>query len=256
MPRGSMSAQIRALLQGVDRATVDQGCELLYAMKEPSLVNAVVDDTRFDDSGQIELSLKLKRVLRREHAQHAGLRLALLRVEMEQIPPPPVLNLPEAKLEAADARALALSAGIAGVRALDLRYNSIGDDGVRALVSSPHLGDLVELDVRYNGIGDVGAAALCGGLPALRILRLQRNCIGPVGVRALSGRGGLRELDLRHNPVGPHGATALAGSARMSSLEWLHLYGDDVGQVGMDALAASRYLPADVRRYWRGRAAQ
>jgi hypothetical protein len=50
--------------------------------------------------------------------------------------------------------ALAASPKLANLEWLDLRHNSIRDDGALALLNSPHLGRLRELHVGENPISD------------------------------------------------------------------------------------------------------
>jgi hypothetical protein len=60
----------------------------------------------------------------------------------------------------AEARALAESPYLAGLKTLALGANSIGDDGCRALAGSPHLAGLTSLNLFDNAIEAAGAAAL------------------------------------------------------------------------------------------------
>jgi uncharacterized protein (TIGR02996 family) len=123
------------------------------------------------------------------------------------------------------------------------------------------LGRLRELAFPYTPIGASGAALLARwpGLPQLaklEALKLQRNRIGPTGMRALAVAGRLDRLlhlNLRENPIGPLGAAMLAGSANFSRLESLHVHLDDVGVAGARSLADSEHLPLRIRRAWAGR---
>ena len=109
---------------------------------------------------------------------------------------------------------------LAGLVALDLKNNKLGDLGAVALAQSPHLTNLRELDLGYNGIGDAGAEALAQS-PYLT---------------------NLRELDLEYNGIGAAGAVALAQSPHLTNLRVLNLKKNDLGNAGAAALKNSPYL--------------
>ena len=83
---------------------------------------------------------------------------------------------------------------LAGLVALDLKYNELGDAGAVALALSPHLTNLRELDLEYNGIGAAGAVALAQSphLTNLRVLNLKKNDLGNAGAAALKNSPYLR----------------------------------------------------------------
>lgn len=97
-----------------------------------------------------------------------------------------------AHLGAEGARALAESPHLAGLVALDLPTNAIGDAGAAALARSPHLHSLEHLDLHVNDIGDDGARAFLRepALPALRALDLRGNDLSPETRAALRERFG------------------------------------------------------------------
>jgi len=109
---------------------------------------------------------------------------------------------------------------LAGLVALDLKYNELGDAGAVALALSPHLTNLRELDLSCNEIGDAGAEALAKS-PHLT---------------------NLRELDLSSNELGDAGAAALALSPHLTNLRVLNLEYNRIGDAGAAALKNSPYL--------------
>jgi uncharacterized protein (TIGR02996 family) len=95
-----------------------------------------------------------------------------------------------------DARALASSPYLHGLKALHAGWNSLADEGVTALVRAPWLTSLVLLDLTDNGITDDGTRALadCPYLTRLQTLHLRRNPISGHGRAALEASPHLRRL--------------------------------------------------------------
>jgi len=106
---------------------------------------------------------------------------------------------------------------LAGLVALDLKYNELGDAGAEALAKSPHLTNLRVLDLGANGIREAGARALAQSphLTNLRVLNLEDNGIREAGAEALAQSPhltNLRVLNLKKNDLGNAGAAALKNS--------------------------------------------
>ncbi|MBX9625418.1 MAG: hypothetical protein K2X82_16550, partial [Gemmataceae bacterium] len=147
--------------------------------------------------------------------------------------------------------------------ALTVYAQHAGADLGRAVAGCPHLAGLRALHLARNRLGDGGAAALgrSAGLTKLETLDLSENELSECGARALAGSAawpGLRELDLAHNPLGPGGAEAVAG--RFGSLRRLGLSGTGLGgrlhsrhgaadllRVPAVDLSANGLTPADVK---------
>jgi len=82
---------------------------------------------------------------------------------------------------------------------------------------------------------------LVGLLPRLRHLTLRTPACGDDGVARLIGSGlldGLRGLDLCNCAITDDGAQALAEHPAVAKLDYLHLDGNHISPVGIDALAA------------------
>lgn len=141
--------------------------------------------------------------LRRLYMHRCSVRLEMLHalVRWNQASRFTSLTLPDNWISAAEASVLFTSPTMSGLRHLDLRQNSIGNEGVRALVDSPHL-------------------------THLRSLSLYRCNVGPEGALALAeatGLGRLESLDLTSNSISEAGALALANSQSLGNLKRLHL---------------------------------
>ncbi len=143
---------------------------------------------------------------------------------------------------------LADSPHLAGLRALDVSGNAVGDAGVRAVVRSRHLTRLNAFRVYGNHVGDAGAAALAGSALVSRMLArsprldLRQNAVGPAGVQALTASAHLGravELDLSGNSLGDAGAAVLAAAGCLTRLRRLGLRQNHIGDAGAAALAAS-----------------
>jgi uncharacterized protein (TIGR02996 family) len=157
------------------------------------------------------------------------------------------LDLKYNELGDAGAEALAKSPHLTNLRKLVLYCNGIGEAGAVALAQSPHLTNLRVLNLEFNGIGDAGAEALAKSphLTNLRVLNLEFNGIGDAGAEALAKSPhltNLRELNLRDNRIGKAGAEALAQSPHLTNLRELDLSYNGIGDAGAEALAQSPHL--------------
>ena len=142
--------------------------------------------------------------------------------------------------------AVPLLKGIANVKALDLRYNSIGKDGAQALASILHTNTkLQKLSIRNNYIGPNGATHLAKALEAntcVEKLDLGTNSIGNVGAEAiaklLQTNQTLRCLCLGSNDLDAEGIRHIAQGLRYNTtLEVLNLGGNEIGDEGAKELA-------------------
>jgi len=116
-----------------------------------------------------------------------------------------------------EARVLAGTASLAGVRVLSLRENQIGDPGAAGLTGGRAFPKLRWLDLSENRIGDDGAVALARSatFPELRTLDLSRNRIGDAGALEFLKRrpAGLEELNLVGTRISLDAARALRSAA-------------------------------------------
>ena len=149
-------------------------------------------------------------------------------------------------ISAAGAVPLLSSQGATRVRTLDLRYNSIGDDGAEALARGLSMNpNLQNLSLRNNFIGPVGAASLCEALETnttVEHLDLGTNAIGKAGVAAISKmlqtNKTLRCLSLWSNHLDAECIQRIAMGLRFNTtLEVLNLGGNEIGDRGAQALA-------------------
>jgi uncharacterized protein (TIGR02996 family) len=81
---------------------------------------------------------------------------------------------------------------LAGLEALSLRGNHVGDEAVIALAGSPHVAGLKSLDLHHNGIGDTGVEALLASpyLTGLVELDFAENGFSWAALEALQRRFG------------------------------------------------------------------
>jgi uncharacterized protein (TIGR02996 family) len=176
------------------------------------------------------------------------------------------------------AEILAGSSNLAGLTALGLGCNEIGDGGVEALVASPHLARLTALDLNYNLIRDAGVRTLANSTNLANLTHLdlcETSChtegvealaastkltnlvylnlhgywvgekLGPGAAKALAASttlSKLRTLGLALQSIGPDGMRALARSPHLANLQVLHLLQNQIGDDGLRALAESPYL--------------
>jgi Ran GTPase-activating protein (RanGAP) involved in mRNA processing and transport len=164
--------------------------------------------------------------------------------------------------------AQALARGCRQLSALILPQNNITSVGAQYLTAGLLIhAALHTLDLSDNACGDHGSEALavlvCSS-PALRVLKLRRNKVGPAGAAVLAAalvpyaqgrccsdgaphrRGvALAELDLSHNRIGDAGARSFAAalSCRACALRALDLSCNVITSRGARRLAAA--LPAN-----------
>jgi hypothetical protein len=109
---------------------------------------------------------------------------------------------------------------------LDLRHNSLGNDGCTALVESLAANKtLTRIDLSANGITSVAASSIAVMLSkneSLVRLDLRHNDLGDTGAATLAsavkGRCFLQHLDLSANSIGHKGAEALAAALKVNTL--------------------------------------
>jgi uncharacterized protein (TIGR02996 family) len=149
-----------------------------------------------------------------------------------------------------------LSQDLSRLVTLSFAYLGMGAAGAKRLAKATVPPQLEQLDLRYNFIQDAGLKALCTSsvFSNLSALHLQANRLGPAGVKALAALElpRLKVLDLRRNELKSTGAKTLAASRLLSALTHLGLQRDDIGGLGVKALAQSTQLPAPLRTLWKG----
>jgi hypothetical protein len=106
------------------------------------------------------------------------------------------------------------------VHTLDLRFNGIGDAGVRELATVLPATRVHTLDLRFNGIGAAGIRELATVLPATRV----------------------HTLGLNDNQIGAEGARELVKILPATRVHTLNLGSNDIEAAGVSELAKS--LPA------------
>ena len=146
---------------------------------------------------------------------------------------------------------------LAGLRALRLPSNNLGNDGLRALVAAASLTALEELDLsglgryeRYNHdpiIRAAGMGALMGwtGLARVRSLNLTGNDVSRDGLRTLlrsPHAAALKELSLRDGRLDGKAMVEFHSALPELQLESLDLGENMLKQLGVDHLAAAPCL--------------
>src|SRR5688572_16809180 len=133
---------------------------------------------------------------------------------------------------------LAASPLLAPVRELDLCSAELGNAGVALLARSPHLKHLDALDLGFNGLDDAGVESLSRSslLPNLTTLTLNDNDhISGDGLRALADSpffAGLTALDVSGNDVGEVGVKAVVASRSMARLRRFRVNNNNIGDAG------------------------
>ena len=181
------------------------------------------------------------------------------------------LRLGGNRFGARGACALAPSALLAHVEALELSFNPIEDRGLEALCAQPSLrlrrlwldgcglsarsgralargawpGQLQVLSLKRNALGGAGLEALLLQGPSLlqlERLHLSSNHIGPRGAQALGQASlpSLVELNLAHNPLHDEGAAAIAGAPLWQSVQRVDLSRCELHALGASALAQAQ----------------
>jgi uncharacterized protein (TIGR02996 family) len=157
-------------------------------------------------------------------------------------------------LDDAAVGALARSASFPELTALALNDNErVTGEGLKALAESPFFAGLAALDVSGNEIGEAGALAVVSSAPMarLRTFRATGSRIGDAGAAALARSALLGRmlaespvLELRGNAIGPAGAAALAACPHLARCTHLDLSDNYLGDAGVTELLRSRHLGA------------
>jgi hypothetical protein len=144
-----------------------------------------------------------------------------------------------------------LSCPMPELRSLCLGGHELGEAALLALAHNPRVGMLRVLRLGATGLTgeSVEALARCAWLSQCFWLELDRDPVGPRGVRALAHSGHLRGVrDLRLGGVQDEGAELLA-RARFERLAQLHLAGCGLTSAGLGALAGAPWL-ASLGALW------
>ncbi|KAL0239603.1 hypothetical protein GEMRC1_009711 [Eukaryota sp. GEM-RC1] len=132
------------------------------------------------------------------------------------------------------------------ITSIDLRYNSIGDEGARALAEVLRVNTVVtSIDLVRNAIGDDGARTLAEVLKintTVTKIDLSKNYIGDKGARALADalkvNTAVTSLDMWNNSIGDEGVKALADAFKVNTAVTRIDFGDNsIGAEGARALA-------------------
>jgi hypothetical protein len=124
---------------------------------------------------------------------------------------------------------------------LELRWGSLGDEGVRELGRSPQGALLRRLDLSFNGLGPAGAQALADAPlgETLTQLDLSGNKIGNLGLKTLvhSPRlGNLRRLDLWKCGITHNGVKSLLASPHLDRFTYVRLSENAISPRAYDGL--------------------
>lgn len=138
------------------------------------------------------------------------------------------------------------SALVVNLRSIDLRNQSLNDDGAWALSSYVKENRVIRsVDLSYNGISDEGIQAISAALPlmrALSVLKLNGNGFAFDGCRylceVLSSSSSLTTLELSNNRLGDDGIEMVASYLRYNEI--LHQLFVDACLVGDDGLSCLR----------------
>jgi uncharacterized protein (TIGR02996 family) len=161
---------------------------------------------------------------------------------------PNVANLTSAELadnEFTDRGLVALCASphLARLTALHVARGRYSAVAARAVVGAPFAGALRSIDMTASGLDADGARAFAGGsFPALKALAVGFGKFGEEGFRALVSAPWFENLEgcrARDCEIGDGGALALA-TTDIHALRELDLGGNQIGDVGVAALAASK----------------
>jgi hypothetical protein len=143
------------------------------------------------------------------------------------------------------------------VRKLEFEPSHAGCDQalVQLIARAPELGNLTILNLLCEDVDSDGAEAIANSptLVGLKELRLGDK-IGDFGLCAIARSPYLKELErleLRGYITEVESAVILANSPHMAKLVDLMLEVDDLDTEGCRALGMSRYIPAEIRAYYR-----
>ena len=132
------------------------------------------------------------------------------------------------------------------VTSLDLRDNSIGEEGASSLSEALRVNtSLTSLNLSDNSIGVEGASSLSEALrvnTSLTYLDLVKNSFGDEGASSLSDalrvNTSITVLELSENSIGVEGASSLSEALRVNtSLTCLYLWENSIGYKGASSLS-------------------
>jgi uncharacterized protein (TIGR02996 family) len=154
-------------------------------------------------------------------------------------------------------RDLVASPQLAGLKALRLQSNDVGNAGILALIGAASLRSLEELDLSGRGVAEryndeaivrsAGMEALAAwkGLATVRSLTLSGNEIGRAGLRALlrsPHAGALKELSVRNGRLEAQDMGEFADARSGLRLEALDVGENVLKQLGVEYVAAAPCL--------------
>jgi len=148
----------------------------------------------------------------------------------------------------AGAEAWANSANAERLRRLNLRNCFLTDEALTAIFQSSQLRTLTELDLSHNSFTAGGISQAVVGSPLWRTLKelgLNDCSLDNAAIEALSQVShapALRLLELGYNSIGPKGAAALANWSVLDRVWHLDLHDNVIGDKGLTALAESPHL--------------
>jgi uncharacterized protein (TIGR02996 family) len=147
---------------------------------------------------------------------------------------------------------LARATGLLNLTSLALNDNdSITGDGLRAIAESPFFAGLTALDVSGNDIGETGIVAVVASpsMARLRTFRVNTNRINDAGIAALANSSLIArmlksdpKLEVRGNGINAKGAATLAACPAMALCTSLDLTNNYLGDEGTAVLLRSPHL--------------
>jgi uncharacterized protein (TIGR02996 family) len=146
---------------------------------------------------------------------------------------------------ATQAKKIASSPNLSGLKRLSLFATALGPKGVQAFFDSVALPRLEHLHLGDNGLDSEGVKIVAAAKRLPATLDLSKNKIGAEGARALAespALAGVQALVLNGCHIGDEGLRSLARSPHAASLRTLRMKYCDLGPKGMEALADSTSL--------------
>ncbi|MDP3157718.1 MAG: hypothetical protein Q8N23_33925 [Archangium sp.] len=149
----------------------------------------------------------------------------------------------DSELRAAGPQALANEPALANVGALTIDTGGLEPKQLKMLLTSPHFQRLTVLDLSHNFFHDTGAKLLAAWAPLSKITHLAMSQVGLTskGLAAVAASphlGALRFIDVSRNNI-KSGAGVSALGAVAAQLERWSLWGNDLGDAGVKAVASS-----------------
>ena len=193
------------------------GAEGAIAIAEALKVNAVLKNCNLlKNSLDIESATMLAKIGAEKGIMLSGMK----RDQAEAVFSVQRLQPADGILMASDLKFMAV------LTSVDLRSNSIGDDGAKAIAEALKVNAvLTDLALWINGIGDEGATAIAEALKVnavLTTLILNYNNIGPEGAVAISEalkvNAVLTSVNLQANSIGDDGAKAIAEALKVNAV--------------------------------------